>query len=93
MIIFAGGFPLIALGAHRIVAGTSDAVAAARRSFVFVTAGFFFTALVSFWPFLMPVALAIASRSSSGFSKHKERSCDTRKSEDPARVTRPDGFL
>jgi hypothetical protein len=27
-------------------------VVAARRSFVFVTAGFFFTALVSFWPFL-----------------------------------------
>src|SRR6266853_1651192 len=52
VIIFAVGFPLVALGARRIVAATPEAVVAARRSFVFVTAGFFFTALVSFWPFL-----------------------------------------
>jgi hypothetical protein len=52
VIIFAVGFPLVALGAHRIVAATPEAVVAARRSFVFVTAGFFFTALLSFWPFL-----------------------------------------
>ena len=52
VIIFAVGFPLVALGAHRIVAAMPDAVVATRRSFVFVTAGFFFTALVSFWPFL-----------------------------------------
>jgi hypothetical protein len=52
VIIFAVGFPLVALGAHRIVAATPEAVVSARRSFVFVTAGFFFTALVSFWPFL-----------------------------------------
>src|SRR6266404_552550 len=52
VIIFAVGFPLVALGARRIVAATQEAVVAARRSFVFVTAGFFFTALVSFWPVL-----------------------------------------
>jgi Dolichyl-phosphate-mannose-protein mannosyltransferase len=52
VIIFAVGFPLVALGARRIVAATSETIVAARRSFVFVTAGFFFTALVSFWPFL-----------------------------------------
>src|SRR6516165_11346934 len=52
VIIFAVGFPLVAFGAHRIVAATPEAVVAARRSFVFVTAGFFFTALLSFWPFL-----------------------------------------
>jgi hypothetical protein len=52
VIIFAVGFPLVALGARRIVAATPEAAVAARRSFVFVTAGFFFTALVSFWPFL-----------------------------------------
>jgi len=52
VIIFAVGFPLVALGARRIVAATPEAVVAARRSFVFVTAGFFFTGLVSFWPFL-----------------------------------------
>src|SRR6476659_8985617 len=52
VIIFAVGFPLVALGARRIVAATPEAVVAARRSVVFVTAGFFFTGLVSFWPFL-----------------------------------------
>src|SRR5882757_6344768 len=52
VIIFALGFPLVTLGARRIVAATPEAVVAARRSFVFVTAGFFFTALVSFWPVL-----------------------------------------
>src|SRR6266566_1992026 len=52
MIIFAVGFLLVTLGARRIVAATSEAAVAARRSFVFVTAGFFITALVSFWPFL-----------------------------------------
>ena len=52
MIIFAVGFPLVALGARRMVAATPETIVAARRSFVFVTAGFFFTALVSFWPFL-----------------------------------------
>jgi 4-amino-4-deoxy-L-arabinose transferase-like glycosyltransferase len=52
VIIFAVGFPLVTLGALRIVAGTPEAVVAARRSFIFVTAGFFITALVSFWPFL-----------------------------------------
>src|SRR6266516_4675745 len=52
VIIFAVGFPLVTLGARRIVAATPEAVVAARRSFVFVTAGFFITALVSFWPFL-----------------------------------------
>ncbi|MGB8747944.1 MAG: glycosyltransferase family 39 protein [Pseudolabrys sp.] len=52
VIIFAVGFPLVTLGARRIVAATPEAVVAARRSFVFVTAGFFFTALVSFWPVL-----------------------------------------
>jgi hypothetical protein len=52
VIIFAVGFPLVALGARRIVAATAETIVAARRSFVFVTAGFFFTALVSFWPFL-----------------------------------------
>ena len=52
VIIFAVGFPLVALGAHRIVAATPETIVAARRSFVFVTAGFFFTALLSFWPFL-----------------------------------------
>jgi hypothetical protein len=48
VIIFAVGFPLVALGARRIVAATLETIVAARRSFVFVTAGFFFTALVSF---------------------------------------------
>jgi hypothetical protein len=52
VIIFFVGFPLVALGARGIVAATPEAAAAARRTFVFVTAGFFFTALVSFWPFL-----------------------------------------
>src|SRR6266404_3552177 len=52
VIIFAVGFLLVTLGARRIVAATPEAVVAARRSFVFVTAGFFFTALVSFWPVL-----------------------------------------
>jgi hypothetical protein len=52
VIIFAVGFPLVTLGARRIVAATPETVVAARRSFVFVTAGFFITALVSFWPFL-----------------------------------------
>jgi hypothetical protein len=52
VIIFAVGFPLVALGARRIVGATSETIMAARRSCVFVTAGFFFTALLSFWPFL-----------------------------------------
>jgi hypothetical protein len=52
VIIFAVGFPLVALGTRRAVAATPEAALAARRSFVFVTAGFFFTALLSFWPFL-----------------------------------------
>jgi len=52
VIIFAVGFPLVALGTRRMVAATPETIVAARRSFVFVTAGFFFTALVSFWPFL-----------------------------------------
>ncbi len=52
VIIFAVGFPLVALEARRIVAATPETAVAARRSFVFVTAGFFFTALLSFWPFL-----------------------------------------
>ena len=52
VIIFAVGFPLVALEARRIVAATPEAAVAARRSFVFVTAGFFFTGLLSFWPFL-----------------------------------------
>jgi hypothetical protein len=52
VVIFLVGFPLFALEARRIVAATPEAVVAARRSFVFVTTGFFFTALVSFWPFL-----------------------------------------
>jgi len=52
VIIFAVGFPLVALGAHRMVAATPDTIVAARRSFVLITAGFFFTALLSFWPFL-----------------------------------------
>lgn len=52
VIIFAVGFPLIALGVRRMVAVTPETVVAARRSFIFVTAGFFFTALLSFWPFL-----------------------------------------
>jgi hypothetical protein len=52
VIIFAVGFPLVALRTRRMVAATSETIVAARRSFVFITAGFFFTALVSFWPFL-----------------------------------------
>ena len=52
VIIFAVGFPLVILGARRIVTATPEVVVAARRSFVFVTAGFFITALNSFWPFL-----------------------------------------
>ncbi len=52
VVIFAVGFPLLALLARRIVGATPEAALAARRSFVFVTTGFFFTALVSFWPFL-----------------------------------------
>jgi Dolichyl-phosphate-mannose-protein mannosyltransferase len=52
VIIFAVGFPLVALEARRIVATTPETTVAARRSFIFVTAGFFFTALLSFWPFL-----------------------------------------
>src|SRR5438309_535223 len=52
VIIFAVGFPLIALGARWVVAAPPETIVAARRSFVFVTAGFFFTALLSFWPFL-----------------------------------------
>src|SRR5438874_11592585 len=52
VIIFAVGFPLIAFGVRRIVAATPESIVAARRSFVVITGGFFFTALVSFWPFL-----------------------------------------
>ena len=52
VIIFAVGFPIIALATRRMVAATPETAVAARRSFVFVTAGFFFTALLSFWPFL-----------------------------------------
>ena len=52
VIIFAVGFPLVALAARRIAVATPEAAVAARRSFIFVTAGFFITALVSFWPFL-----------------------------------------
>ena len=52
VIIFAVGFPLVILGAHRIAGVTAGAEAAARRSFVLVTAGFYITALLSFWPFL-----------------------------------------
>jgi hypothetical protein len=52
VIIFAVGFPLVILGAHRIVGVTAGAETAARRSFVLVTAGFYITALLSFWPFL-----------------------------------------
>src|SRR6478672_13572813 len=52
VIIFAVGFPLVAFGARQIVTATPETIVAARRSFVFVTAGFFFTALLSFWPFL-----------------------------------------
>ena len=52
VIIFLVGFPPIILGARRVVTVTPDGVVAARRSFVFVTAGFYITALVSFWPFL-----------------------------------------
>jgi hypothetical protein len=52
VIIFAVGFPLVILGARRIVTATPEGVVAARRTFVFVTAGFFITALNSFWPFL-----------------------------------------
>src|SRR6476646_1280666 len=52
VIIFAVGFPLIALATRRIVAATPDIILAARRNFVVITAGFFVTALVSFWPLL-----------------------------------------
>ena len=52
VIIFAVGFPLIAVETRRMVAATPETIVAARRSFVFITAGFFFTALLSFWPFL-----------------------------------------
>jgi dolichyl-phosphate-mannose-protein mannosyltransferase len=52
VIIFAVGFPLVALGTRRMVATTPDTILAARRSFIFITGGFFFTALLSFWPFL-----------------------------------------
>ena len=52
VIIFAVGFPLIALEARRMISATPETTVAARRSFIFVTAGFFITALVSFWPFL-----------------------------------------
>jgi hypothetical protein len=52
VIIFAVGFPLVILGARWIVTATPEGVLAARRSFVFVTVGFFITTLVSFWPFL-----------------------------------------
>jgi cell shape-determining protein MreD len=52
VIIFAVGFPLVILAAHRIAGVTAGAEAAARRSFVLVTAGFYITALLSFWPFL-----------------------------------------
>jgi hypothetical protein len=52
MIIFAVGFPLVILGARWIVTATPETIVAARRSFVFVTVGFFITTLVSFWPFL-----------------------------------------
>jgi dolichyl-phosphate-mannose-protein mannosyltransferase len=51
-IIFAVGFPLVILWARRIAGETAGAEAAARRSFVLVTAGFYITALLSFWPFL-----------------------------------------
>src|SRR6266568_7048000 len=50
--IFVVAFLFVILGARRIVAAMPEAAMAARRSFVFVTAGFFITALVSFWPFL-----------------------------------------
>src|SRR5256886_1745738 len=52
VIIFAVGFPLIALGARWVVAATPETIVAARRRFVFVTAGFFFTALLSFYPIM-----------------------------------------
>ena len=52
VVIFAVGFPLVAIWTRRIVAATPETILAARRSFVVITAGFFFTALVSFWPFL-----------------------------------------
>jgi len=52
VIICAVGFPLFILGARWIVTATPEGVLAARRSFVFVTVGFFITTLVSFWPFL-----------------------------------------
>ena len=52
MIIFAVGFPLVILWARRIVTATPEGVVAVRRSFVLVTAGFYITALLSFWPFL-----------------------------------------
>jgi len=52
VIIFAVGFPLVILWARRIASETAGAEAAARRSFVLVTAGFYITALLSFWPFL-----------------------------------------
>ena len=52
VVIFVVAFLFVNLGARRIVAAMPEAAMAARRSFVFVTAGFFITALVSFWPFL-----------------------------------------
>src|SRR4051794_33757398 len=52
VVIFAVGFPLVALATRRMVTATPATIVAARRSFVFITAGFFFTALLSFWPFL-----------------------------------------
>jgi hypothetical protein len=52
VIIFAVGFPLIAIGTARMVAATPETTLAARRSFILLTTGFFFTALLSFWPFL-----------------------------------------
>jgi hypothetical protein len=52
VIVFFVGFSLVVLGARRIIAATPEAAVATRRSFVFVTAGFFITALVCLWPFL-----------------------------------------
>src|SRR6266699_677770 len=50
VVSFVVAFLFVSLGARRIVAAMPEAAMAARRSFVFVTAGFFITALVSFWP-------------------------------------------
>jgi hypothetical protein len=52
VVIFIVGFPLVILGARRMIVGAPNLTVGARQSFVSVTAGFFFTALLSFWPFL-----------------------------------------